>query len=406
LLWANLASGSYETVWRTNLSIGIGRWSISEDLRHWISDAAMTLFFFVVGLEIKRELVSGELRDRRVAALPVAAALGGMILPAALYLAINAGSAGSDGWGIPVATDIAFAVGVLALLGRGLPSGLKLFLLTLAIVDDIGAILVIAIFYSSSISLTPLAIAAGGLTLMVVFRRVQVRSGAVYLILGLGVWLAVLESGIHATIAGVALAIITPAAAFQRPKAVSFQARRVADETSDEPEPADVDAPQWLHLAALSREAVSPLARLERTLHPWTSFVIVPVFALANAGIRLTGLDLGRMGSAKVAAGVAAGLVLGKTAGITLGAATATRMGVARLPDGVGWRHVSGVAALGGIGFTVSLFVASLAFPAGSLLEAAKLGILGGSIVSGLLAVVLLSAARKRGRGEPGRRVH
>lgn len=395
LLWANIAGGSYERVWDTQLTIGLGRWGISESLRYWINDGAMALFFFVVGLEIKRELVSGELRDRRAAALPAAAAIGGMVAPALIYLAFTGGGAGAKGWGIPMATDIAFAVGVLAVVGRGLPPGLKLFLLTLAIVDDIGAILVIAIFYAGAVSSSALGVAMGLLALTVVLRRAQVRAGGVYLLLGIGVWVAVFESGVHASIAGVALAFVTPAAAFQRPRAVSEEARRVADDTSDDPVPADADSPQWLHLAGLSREAVSPLARLEQVLHPWTSFLIVPLFALANAGVRLTADGLGRTSSLRVAGGVAAGLVIGKVIGISLGAAAATRLGWARLPDGVSWAQVVGVAAVGGIGFTVSLFVAGLAFGDGALLDAAKLGILAGSLASGALGGVLLARARR-----------
>jgi NhaA family Na+:H+ antiporter len=395
LLWANIGPASYETVWSTNFTVELGRWSISEDLRHWINDAAMARFFFVVGLEIKRELVSGELRDRRVAALPIAAAVGGMVVPGLIYLALNAGGQGSEGWGIPMATDIAFAVGVLALIGRGLPSGLKLFLLTLAIVDDIGAILVIALFYSGSTSPTALALAVGLLVLMGGMRRLQVRAGGVYLALGIGVWLAVYESGIHATIAGIAIAIVTPAVAFQRPRAVSEEARRVADETSDDPMPADVDAPQWLHLAGLSREAVSPLARLEQALHPWTSYVIVPVFALANAGVRFGRFDFGGSASMRVVAGIMAGLLVGKTAGIAISAIVAGRLGVGRLPAGVNRIHMTGVSALGGIGFTVSLFIASLAFESGPLLDAAKVGVLAGSMLSGLVGGILLGHARR-----------
>jgi NhaA family Na+:H+ antiporter len=399
VVWANLAGGSYDRLWHTELTVGLGRWSISEDLRHWINEAAMALFFFVVGLEIKREFLSGELRDRRAAALPAAAALGGMVVPALVYLAIVAGGAGSKGWGIPMATDIAFAVGVLAVVGRGLPPSLKLFLLTLAIVDDIGAILVIAIFYSGSVSLSALGAALGLLALMALLRRAQVQAGGVYLLMAIGVWLAVFESGVHATIAGVALALVTPAVSFQRARAVSEEARRVADETSDDPEPGDADAPQWLHLAGLSREAVSPLARLVQILHPWTSFVIVPLFALANAGVRLSADGLQQSASFRVAAGVVAGLVVGKIVGITLGAAVATRLGVARLPEGVGWKQVVGVAALGGIGFTVSIFIAGLALTDGALLDASKLGILIGSLVSGVIGGVLLARARREERG-------
>ena len=394
LTWANVWPGSYAGIWGTELTIGIGEWSITEDLRHWINDAAMALFFFVVGLEIKRELISGELRDRRTVALPVLAALGGMIVPAAVYVAIVGDGAGSEGWGIPMATDIAFAVGVLALVGRGLPSGLKLFLLTLAIIDDVGAIIVIAVFYSDAVSAPALAVAVGLLLSMVALRRLQVRAGGVYLILGLAVWVAVFESGVHATIAGVALAFVTPAVAFQRPRAVSEEARRVADETSDVPDPADRDAGEWLHLARLSREAISPLARLEQALHPWTSFVIVPVFALANAGVRITGDALGDAGSARIAAAVAFGLFLGKTIGITGAALAAARVGIARLPEGVRLGHLVGVAAVGGIGFTVSLFIASLAFPVGPSLDAAKLGILSGSVVAAVAGLVILRRTR------------
>ena len=247
LIWANLAGDSYESLWDSTLTVGRGRWAITNDVRHWINDAAMALFFFVVALEIKRELISGELRDRRAAALPAAAALGGMIIPALVYVAFNAGGAGSRGWGIPMATDIAFAVGVLAVVGTGLPSGLKLFLLTLAIVDDIGAIFVIAVFYTDAISFTALGIAGALLVSIFLLRRLRIELGFVYVILGVAVWVAIFESGVHATIAGVLLALVTPA-------------------------------------------RVSP--RLEQILHPWTSFVIVPLFALANGGVRLAGAGL------------------------------------------------------------------------------------------------------------------
>ena len=395
LTWANVWPGSYAGFWGTELTIGVGEWSITEDLRHWINDAAMALFFFVVGLEIKREVVSGELRDPRAIALPAAAALGGMIVPAGIYLAFNPSGAGAGGWGIPMATDIAFALGVLAVVGRRLPQGLKLFLLTLAIIDDIGAIVVIAIFYTDSVSLRSLVAAVLLLGLTATLRRLQVRAGPAYLLLGVGVWLAVFSSGVHATIAGVAIAFVTPAVAFQRPRAVSVEARRVADETSDEPNPEDTDAPQWLHLASLSRDAVSPLARLERSLHPVTSFVVVPLFALANAGVRLGEADLGSGSASRVALGVGLGLLVGKTAGITAGAALATRLGLARLPKDVRWEQVVGVAAVGGIGFTVSLFIAGLAFTDVRLLDAAKVGIFAGSILSGVAGASLLARARR-----------
>ncbi len=350
LIWANLAGDSYDGLWVSTLTVGPGRWAITNDVRHWINDAAMALFFFVVALEIKRELISGELRDRRAAALPAAAALGGMIIPALVYVAFNAGGEGARGWGIPMATDIAFAVGVLAVVGSGLPSGLKLFLLTLAIVDDIGAIFVIAVFYTDIISFTALGIAGALLVSIILLRRVRLELRFVYVILGVAVWVAIFESGVHATIAGVLLALVTPA-------------------------------------------RVSP--RLERILHPWTSFVIVPLFALANGGVRLAGVGLDDGSSLRVAAGVVGGLVVGKIVGITLGAALATRLGVGRLPEGARWSQVVGVAALGGIGFTVSLFIASLAFTDGAILDASKVGILTGSVVSAVVGGVLLARGRR-----------
>ncbi len=395
LLWSNLSGDSYERFWHTELTIGVGNWAIQEDLRHWINDGAMALFFFVVGLEIKREMISGELRELRAAAFPAIAAVGGMVVPAAIYLAV-AGPEGARGWGIPMATDIAFAVGVLALVGRGLPSSLRLFLLTLAIVDDIGAILVIALFYSGSVSTGALAVGLVGLVAIVILRRMDIRSGPLYLALGIGVWLAVFESGVHATIAGVALAFVTPAVAIQRPRAVSDEARRVADETEDDPPHPDADAPQWLHLAGLTREAVSPLARLEHMLHPWTSFAIVPAFALANAGVRIRSSELDAA-SLRISAGVVAGLVLGKTLGITLAALAAVRLRIAPLPPGVSRLHVLGVASLGGIGFTVSLFIAGLAFTDVPLLDASKLGILAGSVSAGIIGGLILVAAKRSG---------
>jgi Na+:H+ antiporter, NhaA family len=293
LVWANSPwRTAYDALSHTQLTIGLGDWSLAQDLQHWVNDALMALFFLVVGLEIKRELITGELREPTVTALPVIAALGGMLVPALLYLAVNRSGEPARGWGIPMATDIAFALGVLALVGRGLPTALKSFLLALAIVDDIGAILVIAVFYAGSISLGPLLAACGLLALILVLQRLQVRWTAVYVLLGVGVWLATFRSGLHATIAGVALGLATRAVPFQRPRAVSLEAHRVADHTVDDPEPPDADAHHWLHLAALTREAVSPLARLEHLLHPWTSWVVIPVFALANAGVSISGASL------------------------------------------------------------------------------------------------------------------
>jgi Na+:H+ antiporter, NhaA family len=395
--WANSPwRASYDAIWRTKLTIGLGTWSLAEDLRHWVNDALMALFFLVVGLEIKRELTTGELRQPRAAALPAIAALGGMVVPALLYLATNRSGEPSRGWGIPMATDIAFALGVLALAGRGLPAALKSFLLALAIVDDIGAILVIAVFYSGSIAVLPLLAAGALLALVLVLQRLQVRWTAVYVLLGVGVWLATFQSGVHATIAGVALGLATPAVPFQRPRAVSLEAHRIADGTVDDPEPPDADAHHWLHLAGLSREAVSPLARLEHLLHPWTSWVVIPVFALANAGVPISSSTLGEALGSRVALGVVVGLVVGKGVGVTVFTWLATRTGITRLPEGVGWGHLVGMAALAGIGFTVSLFVTSLAFRTPAVQEAAKLGILAASLLAGLLGALLLARSRHR----------
>jgi NhaA family Na+:H+ antiporter len=397
LVWANSPwRASYDAVWHTQLTIGLGGWSLAEDLQHWVNDALMALFFLVVGLEIKRELTTGELRQPRAAALPAIAALGGMVVPALLYLAINPSGEPARGWGIPMATDIAFALGVLALVGRGLPTALKSFLLALAIVDDIGAILVIAVFYSGSIAVLPLLAAGALLALILVLQRLQVRWTAVYVLLGVGVWLATFKSGVHATIAGVALGLATPAVPFQRPRAVSLAAHRIADDTVDDPEPPDADAHHWLHLAGLTREAVSPLARLEHLLHPWTSWVVIPVFALANAGVSIGSSTLGEALGSGVALGVVVGLVAGKSVGVTVFTWTATRTGITRLPEGVGWGQLIGVAALAGIGFTVSLFITSLAFQTPAVQDTAKVGILAASLLAGLLGAVLLARSRHR----------
>jgi NhaA family Na+:H+ antiporter len=397
LVWANSPwRTAYDALWHTQLTIGLGDWSLAEDLQHWVNDALMALFFLVVGLEIKRELTTGELRESRAAALPAIAALGGMLVPALLYLAINRSGEPARGWGIPMATDIAFALGVLALVGRGLPAALKFFLLALAIVDDIGAILVIAVFYSGSIAVLPLLAAGALLVFILGLQRLQVRWTAVYVLLGVGVWLATFKSGVHATIAGVALGLATPAVPFQRPRAVSLEAHRVADHTVDDPKPPDADAHHWLHLAGLTREAVSPLARLEHLLHPWTSWVVIPVFALANAGVSVSGSSLADAITSGVTLGVVTGLVVGKTVGVTVFTWIATKVGITRLPEGVGWGQLVGVATLAGIGFTVSLFITSLAFQTQPVQDAAKVGILVASLLAGLLGALLLARSRRR----------
>lgn len=403
IAWANSPwSDSYEDLWGTVLTFRVGDWVVREDLRHFVNDGLMSLFFLVVGLEIKREFLTGELRDRRAAALPVVAALGGMVVPALIYLALNAGGEGAKGWGIPMATDIAFALGVLTLAARSAPASLKPFLLTLAIVDDIGAIVVIAFFYSGGVAMGPLLAAAVLIGAIVGVQRLDVRSAVVYVALGLGVWLAFHESGVHPTIAGVILGLLTPALPFQRPRAVSAEAVRTAATTVDDPEPPDADSPQWLRLAMLSREAVSPLARAEAALHPWTSYAVIPLFALANAGVRLSAEALRDAMTSPVSLGVVLGLVAGKILGITLASALAVRTGLGRLPSGCGWRHVVGLSAVAGVGFTVSLFIAELAFGAPAVAAEAKVGIFAASLIAGALGFAVLRAGRVAAPSEPG----
>ncbi len=396
LAWANSPWRElYERLWHVRVNVRVGAWQVSHDLRHWVNEGLMTLFFLVVGLEIKRELLTGELRGARAAVAPVVAAVGGMLGPALVYLALNPSGEAARGWGIPMATDIAFALGLLGLAAGRAAGQLKPFLLTLAIVDDIGAIVVIALFYSGRVDLPALASAAALCGLIALLRRIGVRAGPVYLLVGMLVWAATAGSGLHPTIAGVALGLLTPAVAFQRPRAVSEEAHRVADETVDEPVPPDADAHHWLYLAALAREAVSPLARLEALLHPWTSLVIVPLFALANAGVELSAEDLAAAARSPVALGVFLGLVAGKLVGVSAGALAASRLAGAPLPAGAGLRGLLGAAQVAGIGFTVSLFVADLAFGDPGLRDVAKVAILAASVAAALLAAAILRGARR-----------
>jgi NhaA family Na+:H+ antiporter len=386
LVWANSPwSGGYESLWTTELRIGLGDVELSEDLRHWVNDALMAVFFFVVGLEIKRELVVGELRSPRTAALPAIAALGGMVVPATLYLVVNAGRPGVDGWGIPMATDIAFAVGVVALLGSRVPPALKLFLLTLAIVDDIGAILVIAVFYSDGIDPGALAVAIGLAAGIYALRRLRIDAPALHLVAGIGLWVATYQSGVHATIAGVTLGLLTPA----RPLNPDLLTQDWVADLAEDPSPADLAT-----LRQVARSSVSPAERLQHELHPATSFVIVPLFALANAGVAIEADAFDSPGAGAVALGVALGLVIGKVLGVGGATWLALRTGLGRLPAGVSGRHVLGVACVAGIGFTVSIFIAGLAFPSAPRLEsAAKLGILAASIVAAVVGSAVLATS-------------
>jgi Na+:H+ antiporter, NhaA family len=405
LVWANSSIGdTYDRFWRTEISIRFGDWSITEDLRYWVNDGLMALFFLVVGLEIKRELLTGELRDLRAAVLPALAAVGGMLVPALLYLAINAGGPGARGWGIAMPTDIAFALGILVLAARSAPQSLKPFLLTLAIVDDILTIVVIALFYAGGVEVAALLFAGLAAALMFLFERIHIRASPVYIALGVGMWVALQASGVHPALSGVVVGLLTPAVPFQRPRHVSNEAVRIADETVDEPEPPDVDAHWWLRLAWLSREAVSPLARVEHLLLPWTSFVVLPLFALANAGVALSAESVTDALTSPIALGVSIGRVAGKILGIGLATWLAVRLGLGRRPVGAGPAHIIGLGAAAGIAFTVSLFVAESAFVGEpDLLEAAKVGILGSALIAGPLGYVILRLGAGRVRGETNR---
>lgn len=394
LVWANSPwSAGYEALWDTELEVALGEVAhVRLSLRGWVNDALMAVFFFVVALEIKRELVVGELRDPRAAALPVIAAVGGMVVPALIYSALNAGGAGAKGWGIPMATDIAFAVGVVALLGSRVPSGAKLFLLTLAIVDDLGAIVVIALFYTSSLSFAWLAIAVAVVGAAAYLTRIHVRSAVPYVALGVICWYALHESGVHATIAGVAFGLVCPVWSFYDPRRFAGRARSlvvaVEDAYADPRQSAAQHEEVKSALQELDRlvtETVSPLDRNEHRLAPWVGFFVVPVFALANAGVDLRGATVGR-----IAVGVALGLVVGKTVGVFTSTWIAVRLGVGRLPPSTNWNHLFGVAMCAGIGFTVALFVAGLSFDAPALNDEAKIGILAGSAVAGLAGYVWL----------------
>ena len=364
LVWANSPfADSYESFWGTDLRLPLGDLGLPQDVRHWINEGLMTFFFFVVSLEIKRELVTGELSDRRKALIPVIAAVGGMVIPGVVYVAFNPSGAAAGGWGIPMATDIAFAMGVLALLAHRVPTGLKVFLLSLAIVDDIGAILVIGLFYSEGLSVVWLFAAASLLALVALLKKMRVDRLPVYALVGIALWLVTLQAGVHATIAGVAVGFLAPA----RPGRFG---------------------PRYAE--------VSVAERLERLLHPWTSYAVIPLFALANAGIELSRESFGNL-TTNLALGVVGGLVVGKVVGISGATWLAVRLGLGRLPDGVRWRHILGASSLAGMGFTVSLFITALAFDDPRFVAEAKVAVLFASLLAGLAGAIVLAVAHRRG---------
>ncbi len=395
LVWANSPlAASYGALWGTYVTVGVGAFEISKPLLLWVNDGLMAIFFFVVGLEIKREVLAGELASPRKAALAIAAALGGMAVPALLYTVVNAGDVRADGWGIPMATDIAFALGVLALLGSRAPLALKVFLTAVAIVDDLGAVLVIALFYTAELNVTALVVSLVLVGVLVVANRLGVQRPALYGLVGLAVWVAMLKSGVHATVAGVLVALTIPAT--RRIDEAEFSERaasllaRFREGIAGSPTTPTADQMAAVHSLEVACEHVeTPLQRLEHRLHGLVAFVIMPVFALANAGVAL-GADVGALVTDAVALGVALGLVVGKPLGVMALAALSVKLGLAALPAGVTWRHVLGVSFLTGIGFTMSIFIATLAFGEGPLLDSAKVGILGASVISGLLGAAVL----------------
>ena len=363
LAWANSPlEHSYEALWHLRIGFGVAQRLPAHDLHFWVNDGLMTIFFLLVGLEIRREMHEGALSDPKVAALPIIAALGGVVVPALLFVLVNSEPGLRRGWAIPTATDIAFAVGVLSLIGSGVPAALRMLLLTLAIIDDIAAILVIAFFYSSGIAVAGLLVVAAGVLLVLLMQWLGVQPALAYVLPGAVVWFGMLRAGMHPTLAGVLLGLLTPATAtFGR------RGRGPAADAAREP----------------------PVVRVEAMLHPWVAFGIMPLFALANAGVSLKGLDLSGGAPRAVGAGIVLGLVLGKPLGIVLACLAAVRLKLGALPEGVRWRHTVLLGLLGGIGFTMSIFISNLAFEDPGLLAAAKFAVLVASCIAATLGLVL-----------------
>jgi len=396
LIWANSPWGDvYEQWLHVHITFGFGDFVVDKSLQHWINDGLMVVFFFVVGLEIKRELLVGELASPGKAMLPMLAALGGIIGPAVIYVAINWGSDDLRGWGVPVATDIAFAIGVLSLLGSRIPIGLKVFLTALAIVDDIAAVLIIAVFYTEDISLVALMVGGGFFAAMIAANVLGVRQPLVYLLLGIGMWFGFDESGVHATVAGVISAFAIPAS--MRIDEAEFM--RKAETNLDRFKDAENEANIIVHnerrqsavhaLEQACEQVQPPLLRLEHMLLPWVAFFIMPVFALANAGVSVGRSFIDALLD-PVAIGIGLGLVLGKQLGIMLASFLCVKLGFSVLPRGCTWRHIYGAACLAGIGFTMSLFIAALAFDPEQQLPVAKVGILSGSLLAGVIGLLVL----------------
>ncbi len=388
LVWSNVNAESYERFWSTDVSLELGPLVLEEDLRGVVNDLLMAVFFFVIALEVKREIVFGSLRKRETAAVPAAAALGTMLGAAAVYIAINLDGGDLSGWAVPIATDIAFVLGVLGLVGSRIPAELRAFLLTLAVVDDIATIAVIALFFSTGISVAWLGAAVGVALVILVLRRLGVRLLVPYVLLAGLLWLAVFESNVHATIAGVVLGFLTPARAFHsRQKTAEAIGERLIElaEADDEIS----EGTMW-EVSRIAREAVSPLARMEHLLHPWSAYVILPLFALANAGVPLSPGAIGDALTGQVGLGIMLGLVVGAPLGGIVVASALVRFGPARLPTRLDWAAIGGAAPLKGIGFTVAIFISLLAFEDERVQQEAKLAILIGSAVAGTIGLIAL----------------
>ncbi|NMA99609.1 MAG: Na+/H+ antiporter NhaA [Phyllobacteriaceae bacterium] len=392
LIWANSSfAHSYHDLWHMPITIGIGEFTFSRSLHFWINDALMTIFFLVVGMEIRREIHEGALSKLDQAVLPIAAAIGGVVVPALIYLAFNGEETRIRGWAVPTATDIAFAVGVLALLGRSIPSNVRVFLLALAIIDDVIAVLIIAFFYSGGLDLSGFAIAGAGIIMVIALQRMGVGSAYAYVVPGAVVWMGLLVTGAHPTLAGVVLGLMTPVFSTPMREHPVEVVSRIAEELRDKEAVSAKDMNRLSRplrqLRLANREMLPPVVRVQTTLHPWVAYGIMPIFALANAGVSLDGVDLGAGSAQLVMTGVAIALVAGKPLGIVVVTWLMVRLGWCRLPPGVTWGGIVLIGLLAGIGFTMSIFIAMLAFENEALLSAAKLGVLLGSLTAALIGL-------------------
>ncbi|MSQ61089.1 MAG: Na+/H+ antiporter NhaA [Dehalococcoidia bacterium] len=393
ILWANSPwSSSYFDLWQAHVSLEAGPLTISEDLGHWVNDGLMAIFFFVVALEIKREFLYGELADRRRCALPIAAAAGGMVAPALFFLLFNGGGEGEGGWGIPMATDIAFALGVLALLGRRVPVELRVFLLTIAVVDDLGAIAIIAFFYTEDLALSSAGFVLAIIVAIVAMNRAGVRSYNAYVVVGVLLWVAVFKMGVHATVAGVVLGALTPSQRYSSSRGLLNAAPGLLRRFQSVMEKDDHDDSHAVlaDLATLGEATESPMEHLERLVHPWSSYVVLPLFALANAGIVLSRQAIDDALRSPVTLGIVIGLLAGKVVGVSAATWLMVRLRLGSLPRNTEWTHIWGVSIIAGMGFSVSLFITGLAYEDDSLTSAARIGVLAASVIAGALGYAFL----------------